>query len=309
MRFGRIFTIFGAILINTACSGLISHSEVDALNEAEAIGSAFTQKLAQEYRDFANYEQDEMFDYADALHFARKGLMAAEGDIVLPEPLENWRIVDEYVPELASQRDHLMTILEAGARELVPNEAGFAQFSYDCWIEQQEESWQKDDIAACRDQFYSAINDLEVAMQDMMPKPVEQPEEVIVPSSTPNMMDSDTTGFIPIDEAMFLVFFDFDKSKVEANGLDVISAVAQEIQGRSDIASVVITGHTDTSGPDTYNQRLSKRRAEAAKSALVAQGVDPALIRIDAMGEKNQLVTTPNNTREPANRRAEIRFE
>lgn len=308
MRFPRILAIISSIFLFSACSGLLSHSEVDALNEAEAVGSAFTQKLAQEYRDFANYEQDEMFDYADALHFARKGLMAAEGDVVLPEPLENWRIDDEYIGELNTQRTRLMTTFDKGARELVPSEAGFAQFSYDCWIEQQEESWQKDDIAACRNQFMSAMTDLELALKDSMPEIVEAPaNDTIIMREQP--VEQSTTGFIPINEAMFLVFFDFDKNKVETSGLEVIDAVAAEIQGRNDITAVVITGHTDTSGADAYNQRLSKRRANSAKAALVARGVSADIIRIDAMGEKKQLVDTPNNTREPANRRAEIRFE
>lgn len=307
MRFPRIFALIGSVLLLTACSGMLSHSEVDALNEIDPVGSAFTQKLALEYRDFANYEQNEMFDYADSLHFARKGLMAAEGDVVLPEPLENWRIDDEFVEELLKQRGRLMVAFDKGARELVPTEAGFAQFSYDCWIEQQEENWQVEDIAACRDQFYSAMTDLELALNDTVPEIVEEVAEVIVVQE-PQEVES-TTGFIPIEEAMFLVFFDFDKNKIATSGLDVIDAVAAEIQGRSDITAVVITGHTDTFGPDAYNQRLSKRRAESAKASLIAKGVSEDLIRVDAMGEKNQLVSTPNDTREPANRRAEIRFE
>lgn len=306
MRFLRIFALISSVFLLGACSAYMSHSELDALNEMEPVGSAFTQELAMEYRDFANYEQNEMFDYADALHFARKGMMAAEGEVVLPEPLENWRLEEIYIAELSEQRSRLMAAFDSGARELVPNEAAFAQYSFDCWIEQQEESWQVDDIAACRDQFYSAITDLEIALKDTAPAPVEQAEEITI---DPAPQIEETTGFIPIDEAMFLVFFDFDKSAVVASGMDVIDAVAQEIQNRSDITTVVITGHTDTSGPDAYNQRLSKKRAEAAKASLVEKGISADLIRIDAMGEKSQLVSTPNNTREPANRRAEIRFE
>lgn len=235
--------------------------------------------------------------------------MAAEGETVLPEPLENWRLDDEYINEFDTQRNRLMAAFDQGARELVPTEAGFAQFSYDCWIEQQEESWQKQDIAECRTQFYTAMADLEGALKGTMPEIVEEVEEIIMAPAAPIVQDTSTTGFIPISEAMFLVFFDFDKSKVATSGLDVIDAVASEIQGRDDITTVVITGHTDSSGPDAYNQRLSKRRATAAKTALIAKGVSESLIRIDAMGEKNQLVSTPNGTREPANRRAEIRFE
>ena len=303
----RVFTVLLMTFMLSACSAWFSHSEIDALNEIEPVGDAFTQRLAHEYRDFANFEQDEMFDYADALHFARKGLMAAEGQVVLPEPLENWRIHEDIAPEFVTQQERLLIALDNGGRELAPNEAAFAQFSYDCWIEQKEENWQADDIAACRDQYYAAIADLEVALAETMPAPVEEAQVVTVQPAAE--VDESTTGIIPIEEAMFLVFFDFDKSAVDTSGQDVIQSVAAKIVARTDIKSVVVTGHTDSSGSNAYNQRLSLKRANAVKEALVEQGVADALIRVDALGEKDQLVATPNNTREPANRRAEIRFE
>ena len=48
------------------------NQEVEALNEAQAVGSPFTQALASEYRDMANREQNVMFDYPDALHLRAK---------------------------------------------------------------------------------------------------------------------------------------------------------------------------------------------------------------------------------------------
>jgi OOP family OmpA-OmpF porin len=68
----------GALAL-AGCTAFSSFSEVDALNEAEAKGSPFTQTLAAEYRTYANTELKDMFDYPDALHFARKGLAAAAG--------------------------------------------------------------------------------------------------------------------------------------------------------------------------------------------------------------------------------------
>jgi OOP family OmpA-OmpF porin len=37
-----------------ACANFKTHSEVEALNEVQAVGSPFTQHLTNEYRDFAN---------------------------------------------------------------------------------------------------------------------------------------------------------------------------------------------------------------------------------------------------------------
>jgi outer membrane protein OmpA-like peptidoglycan-associated protein len=70
----------------------------------------------------------------------------------------------------------------------------------------------------------------------------------------------------------------------------------------------VATGHADRSGPTNYNQRLSERRAEAVKSALVREGVPGNIIQTSGRGENENLVATADGVREPRNRRVEIVF-
>jgi OOP family OmpA-OmpF porin len=64
-----------------------------------------------------------------------------------------------------------------------------------------------------------------------------------------------------------------------------------------------IGGHTDTTGPASYNQQLSNRRAEAVRKELIAQGVAPDDIATSAYGESDLAVPTANNVNEPRNRR------
>ena len=77
----RGFTLFvlGFCVLGLSACGYNKHSEVDALNEAQAVGSPFTRQLASEYRTFVNREFNKMYDHPDAIHFARKGLAAAAG--------------------------------------------------------------------------------------------------------------------------------------------------------------------------------------------------------------------------------------
>ena len=111
-----------------------------------------------------------------------------------------------------------------------------------------------------------------------------------------------------VEEAMYLVFFDFDKSGVAASGESVLDAVGTEVKSRS-LNAVNVVGHTDRAGSRTYNNRLALKRANAVREALIKRGVNAGLIKVDGRGEDQNLVATDDNVREPANRRAEITFQ
>ena len=108
-------------------------------------------------------------------------------------------------------------------------------------------------------------------------------------------------------EAMYLVFFDFDMSNINAGAQSVVDTVTNEILSRK-IDGVNIVGHTDTSGSAAYNDKLALRRATAVKNALIERGVPAEAITIEGRGENELLVETQDGIREPANRRAVITF-
>lgn len=280
-----------------ACSGFKSNSEVEALNEAKAVGSPFTQQLAAEYRELSNREQNVNFDYPDALHFARKGLAAAAGEVVLPEPISDWNLKPNHIEELNSARASLVAALDRGAREASPKNAAIAQARFDCWIEQQEENWQKSsDQIGCKNQFLDALNSLGGV-------PVPAPDDILPPVEAA----APPSGPMAPEDAKYLVFFDFDKTKIDDGGASVVDAVAAEV-AKQNISAVNVVGHADTSGSKKYNQRLSLKRANAVREALLARGVNANLLHVDSKGEEELMVPTADGVREPANRRAEITF-
>ena len=66
----------------------------------------------------------------------------------------------------------------------------------------------------------------------------------------------DTNEPLNIQEAMYLVFFDFDSDDVNADGRGaVIDAVVSEVQTRN--INTIRVGHTDTTGSQAYNNRLA----------------------------------------------------
>lgn len=271
----HVGAVAGAILL-AGCTGMPTYQ----LNQAEPSGDEFTQRLAMEYRDFANFESVQMYDWDDADLFAEKGLRAAQGEAVPPEALEDWDLPQGAVAELSDARARLVSALEGGARQSNPTQAAIAQARFDCWVEQAEENAQPQHIQACRDEFFAALQTLEGV------------------TVTP-------TAEAP---GAYFVFFDFDEAEVTDAGDAIIDQVVNDFRA-SGAGGIAVIGHTDTSGSDDYNRRLGERRAAAIREALVAAGIPANQVTTSTQGETALLVETPDGVREPSNRRGEIRFQ
>ena len=105
--------------------------------------------------------------------------------------------------------------------------------------------------------------------------------------------------------ASFMVFFDWDSSRLNQQSMTVIGQAAAAFKSRNG-TGITATGHTDTSGGDAYNMALSLRRANVVKDALVQQGVPAAAVNAVGVGKAGLLVQTGDGVREPQNRRVEM---
>ena len=103
----------------------------------------------------------------------------------------------------------------------------------------------------------------------------------------------------------FIVYFPFDQYVLTPDAQNVIAQAAQYVAA-GNTARVVVVGHTDSSGSNAYNQRLSERRAKAAADALVQRGVAQTKLQVDWKGETQLAVPTGDGVKEPLNRRATI---
>ncbi len=69
---------------------------------------------------------------------------------------------------------------------------------------------------------------------------------------------------------------------------------------------VQIEGHTDSVGPDDYNQKLSENRANAVRTFLVTQGVDSGTITAMGFGKTKPVATNDTAAGRQQNRRVEL---
>jgi OOP family OmpA-OmpF porin len=240
-------------------------------------GGTFNSNLAAEYRALGESEAAQ-YDWIDSDHFSKKGIAAAGGATVPPDTVESRYIPPEKQAELGAARQRLLTALNGGAGTRAPALAARAQSRYDCWLEQQEENWQVEDIAVCRSQFLATMSELE-----------QRPTPAAVPAAARE----------------YRVYFDFDRYSVTPEGQQIINQVAESVRGGG-AARVELVGKADRAGTEEYNQRLSERRARAVQDALVTAGVPRDRIVARAVGETQPPVPTPDGVREPRNRVVEI---
>ena len=100
-------------------------------------------------------------------------------------------------------------------------------------------------------------------------------------------------------------FFDFDKSVLKPEGKAKLEDLVSKLHG-TDIEVIVATGHTDWTGTDAYNMKLSMRRAKAVKAFLVSKGIPESRVFTEGKGEREPVAD--NHTREgrAKNRRVEV---
>ena len=103
------------------------------------------------------------------------------------------------------------------------------------------------------------------------------------------------------------ILFDLDSARVSRDADRVLQDIADAAHDQPG-ASLVVEGHTDTSGTREHNQALSDARARAVADVLVREGVARDRIRTEGMGEEDLAVQTDEGVSEPRNRRVVVRL-
>lgn len=270
----RILTALCLCLL-AACNTTAS---LEKLREKSLNDNQFHQVLAKLYRGFAESEL-KSYDWWSSKYFADKGLMAANGQTISPENPDSWRISEHDIVELQSAYSSLNQKLTPGFKASEPVRAATLQFTYDCWVEQQEEAWDTNAIDVCKNRFYSLLDE----------------------TDTPTRMGG------PLSTS-YLMHFDWGANEVSGMARDELHLIASHLKRKNDY-EIIINGHADRSGDDDYNMELSQARAEYIRSFLIRYGVPASRIQYFAFGESDPKVFTEDGVRQRANRRVELFIE
>jgi OmpA-OmpF porin, OOP family len=271
-----IAPIFVALSLLGSLSACTSGQNLARLQEAPRVGLRHNVALMNEYEQLAVYEAEQRVDFTDADYFAGKGLAASAGQEVLPEEVGNRALPPDMVDEFSQERAELVAVIFSGGREFQPERSAHCQAMYDCWIVQQEEDGGVPRLDECRDGFRQCMTQLAAR-----PAPVTGAGREFVVLFGPASANLDQSAQSVVGEVLALV------------GTDVRVAIT-------------VVGHTDSIGPADANQRLSLRRAEAVRDALVAGGIDPDRIRTVGAGESEATSAGGDGVADPASRRAVV---
>lgn len=101
------------------------------------------------------------------------------------------------------------------------------------------------------------------------------------------------------------VLFDFDKSALRPDAVDVLSPLLQAMQSDSQLKAVIV-GHTDNIGSEQYNLGLSERRAQAVADYLMEGGIGAERLNVEGRGETEPVATNDTPEGRQENRRVDI---
>lgn len=101
------------------------------------------------------------------------------------------------------------------------------------------------------------------------------------------------------------LLYDFDSDVVRPAAQENLKNLAASLNKYPN-TDLLIVGHTDSVGSDSYNQTLSQRRATAAANYLATQGVAPSRLKALGRGESEPIASNDSDAGRQQNRRVEV---
>lgn len=105
---------------------------------------------------------------------------------------------------------------------------------------------------------------------------------------------------------MFNIYFEVGKSDIKSESKEYLNKIVNLMNERNDIA-IVINGHTDSSGDELYNMKLSEDRAESVYKYIKSQGINSKKLSYKGYGESKPIGF--NDTKEGRAKNRRVEFE
>jgi outer membrane protein OmpA-like peptidoglycan-associated protein len=101
------------------------------------------------------------------------------------------------------------------------------------------------------------------------------------------------------------ILFDVDQYALKTNARTNIENLSTSLKNNLE-TDILIVGHTDATGSENYNLRLSERRAASVRSYIISQGISPIRLSTEGRGESEAIASNETEAGRALNRRVEI---
>lgn len=140
----------------------------------------------------------------------------------------------------------------------------------------------------------------------------ESPQEIVSDDTTSynstlvtSEMELSPHGIQIVEPDEHVFEFEFDKSEVNEQYNDSLKRHAEYLINNQQL-TLQVTGHTDSMGPRTYNEWLSKKRAESVVQLLIENGAPKEQIIISGNADDQPMMDAKHNS---DHRRVELNYQ
>jgi outer membrane protein OmpA-like peptidoglycan-associated protein len=112
---------------------------------------------------------------------------------------------------------------------------------------------------------------------------------------------------LPLIKEKIVIQFRLNSNEIDDQSYMVLDRVAAYLAQNSN-ERVFVKGYTDASGPPSYNETVSRFRANAVKSYIIGKGAKPQQIAVFGLGARNPIASNDTAEGRRRNRRVEIEF-
>lgn len=168
-------------------------------------------------------------------------------------------------------------------------------------VAEDKDGWEDDDGCPDPDNDGDKILDPD----DKCPNEAETVNGV---DDTDGCPEKEATVFVTEEKIVITeqIFFDTDRATIKAESNKLLDNVAEILKRFTDVKKVRIEGHTDDIKDDAYNLKLSQKRAESVRDALIKRGVDKARLEAQGYGKTRPLLNEKTDAARAKNRRVEF---
>lgn len=279
----RLTPLAAAVVLAAGCSTTPQNiQELD--NARAAVDAAKSQPMAERYAGTEIDNAEQALQRAEAARQSGKALPVIEHEAYVAHRYAD--IAAARIAEVTAQEQIEESELERSEvlREARRQEALSAEQRADQQARAADEARMRANVATAAAQDLQAeVTQLQDELQDLE---AEQTDRGLV--------------FTLSD-----VLFDTGKSSLKPGAKQTIQRLSEFLNEQPEKA-LVVEGHTDSRGEESFNKDLSQRRAEAVVSALVSAGVSRDRLQATGMGEAYPVATNETSAGRQENRRVEI---